>query len=128
MASRSAQKSSNFNDPVIEYGSLTFAEPGSLLGRQPAMKPASFLAKFGPAALVVAALAMSNLTANSAAIRTGDVKQTEKSAAELMFPDAPLGVDPMVTGPTTQQFRKKQQLAGCNTALWPNVPVDCYPG
>jgi hypothetical protein len=47
--------------------------------------------------------------------------------AEQAFADAPYGVDPMVTGPTTASFKRKQAIAGCNEAIWPNVPLDCYP-
>jgi hypothetical protein len=47
--------------------------------------------------------------------------------AALMFPDAPDGVDSMVTGPVSAEFRARQQAAGCEAAEWPNVPVACYP-
>jgi len=47
--------------------------------------------------------------------------------AALMFPDAPDGVDPFVTGPVSAEFRARQQAAGCEAAVWPNVPVACYP-
>jgi len=47
--------------------------------------------------------------------------------AALMFPDAPDGVDPIVTGPVSAEFRARQKAAGCATAEWPNVPVACYP-
>ncbi len=50
-----------------------------------------------------------------------------QTAAEEAFPDAPYGVDSMVTGPTSTAFRKQQAEAGCQTAVWPNVPLDCYP-
>ena len=47
--------------------------------------------------------------------------------AAMMFADAPDGVDPMVTGPVSAEFRARQKTAGCATAEWPNVPVACYP-
>ena len=47
--------------------------------------------------------------------------------AALMFPDAPDGVDAIVTGPVSAEFRARQKAAGCETAQWPNVPVVCYP-
>jgi hypothetical protein len=49
------------------------------------------------------------------------------TAAQQLFSDAPDGVDPMVTGPVSTSFRKKQQDAGCAEAEWPDVPVACYP-
>ena len=49
------------------------------------------------------------------------------SAAEELFADAPAGVDPMVTGPVSVSFKKRQRDAGCDRAVWPNVPVACYP-
>ncbi len=49
------------------------------------------------------------------------------SAAEELFADAPAGVDPMVTGPVSASFKKRQRDAGCDRAKWPNVPVACYP-
>lgn len=50
-----------------------------------------------------------------------------QTAAEEAFPDAPYGVDSMVTGPTTLAFSKQQADAGCEIAVWPNVPLACYP-
>ena len=47
--------------------------------------------------------------------------------AALMFPDAPDGVDPVVTGPVSAEIRARQKAAGCEAAEWPNVPVVCYP-
>ncbi|MBX3579036.1 MAG: hypothetical protein KF723_17695 [Rhizobiaceae bacterium] len=51
----------------------------------------------------------------------------ERTLAELAFPDAPYGVDPVVTGPRSAALRARQDGAGCAEAVWPNVPVDCYP-
>lgn len=44
-----------------------------------------------------------------------------------MFADAPDGVDSMVTGPVSVQFKAQQQAAGCRDAVWPNVPRACFP-
>ena len=43
------------------------------------------------------------------------------------FEDAPYGVDPMVTGPVSTAFRQTQRAAGCDSAVWPNIPAVCYP-
>lgn len=43
------------------------------------------------------------------------------------FADAPYGVDPMVTGPVSASFKRQQEIAGCDQAMWPNVPAACYP-
>jgi hypothetical protein len=46
---------------------------------------------------------------------------------EEMFADADFGVDPMVTGPTTLEFRELQARLGCLEAKWPDIPAACYP-
>lgn len=51
-----------------------------------------------------------------------------QTAAEEAFSDAPYGVDPVVTGPTSASFKKQQADAGCDKAVWPNIPLECYPG
>jgi hypothetical protein len=51
----------------------------------------------------------------------------EQTAAEEAFSDAPYGVDPMVTGPTSASFKKEQAEAGCDKAVWPDISLDCYP-
>jgi hypothetical protein len=50
-----------------------------------------------------------------------------QTPAEEAFADAPYGVDPMVTGPTSASFKKEQADAGCNKAVWPDIPLACYP-
>ena len=49
------------------------------------------------------------------------------TAAEEAFADAPYGVDAMVTGPMSASFKKRQAETGCDKALWPDIPLDCYP-
>lgn len=51
----------------------------------------------------------------------------EQTAAEEAFSDADYGVDPVVTGPTSASFRKQQAEAGCDEAIWPEIPLACYP-
>lgn len=51
----------------------------------------------------------------------------ETADARSLFPDAPDGVDPMVTGPVSASFKQKQADLGCEQAAWPKVPADCYP-
>lgn len=51
---------------------------------------------------------------------------TERSAAEA-FPGAPDGVDPVVTGPVSAQFRERQKAFACDKAVWPDIPLACYP-
>ena len=50
-----------------------------------------------------------------------------QTAAEEAFPDAPYGVDPMGTGPASTSFTKQQVTAGCDNAVWPDIPLACYP-
>ncbi|MBB6409417.1 hypothetical protein [Mesorhizobium sangaii] len=52
---------------------------------------------------------------------------TVAPSAEQVFADAPDGVDPMVTGPVSTAFKQRQDAANCDTAVWPNVPMVCYP-
>jgi hypothetical protein len=49
------------------------------------------------------------------------------TAAERAFPDAPHGVDPVVTGPASASLEERQSAARCAEAVWPNIPLDCYP-
>jgi hypothetical protein len=53
--------------------------------------------------------------------------QSGVAAAEGLFPDAPYGVDPMVTGPVSASFKTQQAEAGCAKAEWPDIPAACYP-
>lgn len=57
-----------------------------------------------------------------------DFQASRASTAQDMFPDAPYGVDPVVTGPVSDAFRSRQIIAGCDDANWPDVPAVCYPG
>jgi len=43
------------------------------------------------------------------------------------FEDAPFGVDPVVTGPISAAFKEARKAAGCDSAVWPDVPDACYP-
>jgi len=47
--------------------------------------------------------------------------------AEDAFADAPFGVDPVVTGPTSVAFKTRREAMGCDKANWPNIPLACYP-
>ncbi|WP_258052176.1 hypothetical protein [Mesorhizobium sp. INR15] len=53
--------------------------------------------------------------------------QSDTQTAEQAFADAPDGVDPMVTGPVSTAFKQRQVTANCETAVWPNIPMVCYP-
>lgn len=55
------------------------------------------------------------------------VRPLQPDDASEIFADAPYGVDPVVTGPVSAQFRERRQHLGCDTATWPNVPRGCYP-
>lgn len=60
----------------------------------------------------------------AAAAPTADV---EPIVPQDRFVGAPDGVDPVVTGPVSASFRKKQIALGCDRAVWPHIPVGCYP-
>lgn len=51
----------------------------------------------------------------------------DRTAAQNLYPDAPDGVDPITTGPVSQELRDRRKAARCDDARWPNVPVACYP-
>lgn len=73
------------------------------------------------------ALVMVAGVAHSAATRAEAPQVAVATQAEALFPDAPDGVDPMVTGPVSVSFKQRQADAGCDKAVWPNVPAACYP-
>ena len=80
---------------------------------------------------VFAASATSLLLAASVAHSTGtrqpDGPTPPLSQAEAAFPDAPFGVDPMVTGPSSASLKTRQSGLGCSDAVWPDFPLACYP-
>jgi hypothetical protein len=66
--------------------------------------------------------------ARSAATRAAPAfDQAAEPTAAKAFADAPDGVDPMVTGPVSATFRQRQEAAGCSEAVWPDIPMACYP-
>lgn len=75
--------------------------------------------------MVPAALLATALTIIGGTVEPGHDGQ--KSGAELAYADAPHGVDAMVTGPVSASFRQQQQIAGCDTATWPDIPLACFP-
>ncbi|MET3662360.1 hypothetical protein [Aquamicrobium ahrensii] len=75
-------------------------------------------------AVLAGGAAHSMATANAG----GKDRVLSVTAAQQLFSDAPDGVDPMVTGPVSSAFRERQREAGCAEAVWPNVPLGCYPG
>ncbi|MER8476956.1 hypothetical protein [Mesorhizobium sp. M1163] len=82
---------------------------------------------------ILACSALAVLLAAGAAQSAASSKETrtalpsDKRSAEQLFADAPDGVDPVVTGPVSAAFKQRQQNAGCDGAVWPNIPVVCYP-
>ena len=78
---------------------------------------------------VVVAVVLGAGTSSSSAIRLVPVEPAAvQTAAEKAFDDAPYGVDSMVTGPTSAAFKQRQDRLNCAASVWPNVPVDCFPG
>ncbi|MEX0954663.1 MAG: hypothetical protein WDZ83_05565 [Rhizobiaceae bacterium] len=51
----------------------------------------------------------------------------DRTAAQNLYPDAPDGVDPITTGPVSQELRDRRKAARCDDARWPAIPVACYP-
>jgi hypothetical protein len=83
-----------------------------------------FRATAGTAAI---ALLLAVGVAHSTGTRHIEAPDLAQTAAEQAFPDTDYGVDPMVTGPTSASFKKQQAEAGCDKAVWPDIPLACYP-
>ncbi|MER8376334.1 hypothetical protein [Mesorhizobium sp. M1409] len=88
------------------------------------------LNRFWPliASAAFAILLAANAAQSAATLReTRPVAQSGTQTAEQVFADAPDGVDPMVTGPVSASFKHRQDTANCDSAVWPNIPMVCYP-
>lgn len=64
---------------------------------------------------------------SAATLKGNPALPPETETAEQLYADAPDGVDPIVTGPVSAAFKQQQKTAGCDTAVWPKIPVACYP-
>jgi hypothetical protein len=84
----------------------------------------TFASGLASAALV---LALASSGAQSAASRHDRLDIVPQQSAQLLFPDAPDGVDPMVTGPVSASFKQRQDEAGCARMQWPDISAACYP-
>ena len=82
---------------------------------------------------LIASAAFAVLLAANAAQSAATLKEarpalsTDAPSAEQVFADAPDGVDPMVTGPVSAAFKQRQDAANCDSAVWPDIPMVCYP-
>ncbi|MGX5850503.1 hypothetical protein ACWGTO_25820 [Mesorhizobium sp. PL10] len=87
------------------------------------------LNRFWPliASVAFAALLAANAAQSAATLKEANPAATSDQTAEQMFADAPDGVDPVVTGPVSASFKRRQQAAGCDSAVWPKIPTVCYP-
>ncbi|MFC3326282.1 hypothetical protein [Mesorhizobium cantuariense] len=88
------------------------------------------LNRFWPliASAAFAILLAANAAQSAASLREArPVAQPDTQTAEQTFADAPDGVDPMVTGPVSAVFKQRQVSANCDSAVWPNIPMVCYP-
>ncbi len=36
-------------------------------------------------------------------------------------------VDPVVTGPISDEFKRRRAALGCDEAVWPDIPKACFP-
>ena len=94
------------------------------------MKPRSdTIARLLAAATVVAVagLMLTPVSARTPSFEAPAGWQPDADPAEDLFADAEFGVDPMVTGPVSEDFRQLQARLGCAEAKWPNIPAACYP-
>lgn len=88
------------------------------------------LNRFWPlvASAAFATLLAANAAQSAAALKEArPVLPTDSSSAQQVFADAPDGVDPVVTGPVSAAFKQRQDAANCDGAVWPNIPMVCYP-
>src|SRR3954463_16327700 len=82
---------------------------------------------------LIASAAFAMLLAANAAQSAATLKETRpvlpdnSPSAQQAFADAPDGVDPVVTGPVSAAFKQRQASANCDSAVWPNIPMVCYP-
>jgi len=82
--------------------------------------------RLGPAFACAALVVLLASAGARSAAKSADAP-VPPTAAERLFPDAPDGADPVVTGPVSAAFRQRQVAAGCDQAVWPEVPAECYP-
>ncbi|KRB20950.1 hypothetical protein EB815_06320 [Mesorhizobium loti] len=87
------------------------------------------LNRFWPliASAAFAMLLAANAAQSAATLKEARPALPSNAPAEQVFADAPDGVDPVVTGPVTAAFKQRQDAANCDTAVWPNIPMVCYP-
>lgn len=97
------------------------------------------LIKISAASFACAAIAALTLAFSPARAASNDRFVQLAAAAPLMAPNAstelpqerfagaPDGVDPIVTGPVSASFRKRQIALDCENAVWPSIPAGCYP-
>lgn len=80
-------------------------------------------------ALPGALLAMLAISSAATPLAEDDRRPEDRLPIEQasLFPDAPYGVDPVVTGPVSAKFRETREAFGCDRAVWPNIPAACYP-
>jgi hypothetical protein len=81
---------------------------------------------------LIASAAFAMLLAANAAQSAASQKESRPAlanaqSAEDLFADAPDGVDPMTTGPVSAALKQRQAAANCDSAVWPNIPLVCYP-
>jgi len=109
--------------------SLTNAKPFAESESAPMFFPAARFRLLLSFAGVAVAVGIATGGAQSAATRVSPLSHqgTAVPDAAQLFADAPDGVDPVVTGPVSAAFRQQQAEAGCDKAVWPHVPVSCYP-
>lgn len=98
----------------------------SILERTPMLKR-PVLVILAAASLASASIALAASTGPATGPLAGETLE-QKTPAEIAFAGAPDGVDPMVTGPVSKDFRARQKAIGCDKAEWPHIPLSCYPG
>ncbi|TPK46159.1 hypothetical protein FJ492_08740 [Mesorhizobium sp. B2-5-4] len=87
------------------------------------------LNRFWPliASAAFAVLLAANAAQSAATLKEARSVLPDTPSAQQAFADAPDGVDPVVTGPVSAAFKQRQASANCDAAVWPNIPMVCYP-
>ncbi|PBB64872.1 hypothetical protein CK228_30970 [Mesorhizobium sp. WSM4312] len=110
---------------------ILLTKAGTFQGPSSSTDMTDKLNRFWPliASVAFALLLVANAAQSAAATQKGAraVAQSDARTAEQAFADAPDGVDPMVTGPVSAAFKQRQDAANCDSAVWPNIPMVCYP-
>jgi len=91
----------------------------------PVMITSSFTYRLAVLSILAAGILAVSHVGGSA--RQADEPTVETHSSERDGLDEMAWVDPIVTGPVSPAYRRLRERAGCDAAVWPNIPDVCYP-